>query len=112
MHGHDNISIPMLKISGDFICKPLELIFSKALLTSMIPSKSKRDTISKTSSSNYFTSNMWNAFLKDVFLTKCLAFFSLINSFHVASPVLDLEIHVSTNFYQLPMKLMNHLIMN
>lgn len=48
VHGHDNISIPRLKISGDFICKPLELIFSKALLTSMIPSKSKRDTISKT----------------------------------------------------------------
>ena len=26
-HGHDNISIRMLKICGDTICKPLELIF-------------------------------------------------------------------------------------
>ena len=27
-HGHDNISIRMLKICGDTICKPLQMIFS------------------------------------------------------------------------------------
>ena len=27
-HGHDNVSICMLKICGDAICKPLEMIFS------------------------------------------------------------------------------------
>ena len=30
-HGHDNISIRMLKICGDTICKPLEMIFTQAL---------------------------------------------------------------------------------
>ena len=32
-HGHDNISIHMLKICGKTICKPLELIFKEALTT-------------------------------------------------------------------------------
>ena len=31
-HGHDNISILMLKICGDSICVPLEIIFKQALL--------------------------------------------------------------------------------
>ena len=35
-HGRDKISIQMLKICADTICKPLELIFKQALATSCI----------------------------------------------------------------------------
>ena len=38
-HGHDNISIRMLKICGNTICKPLELIFEQALTTGVFPSE-------------------------------------------------------------------------
>ena len=34
-HGHDNINIRMLKICGNTICKPLELIFKQALTTGL-----------------------------------------------------------------------------
>ena len=39
-HGHNNISIRMLKICGSFIYGPLELIFKEAL--SMFPSNWKK----------------------------------------------------------------------
>ena len=42
LHGHDNISIGMLKICGNTICKPLELIFKQALTTSVFPSEWKK----------------------------------------------------------------------
>ena len=32
-HGHDNLSIRMLKICGDSVCLPLEMIFKQTLLT-------------------------------------------------------------------------------
>ena len=38
-HGHDNISIRMLKIFVDSIYKLLEIIFSQALLTGVFPSE-------------------------------------------------------------------------
>ena len=38
-HGHDSISIRMLKICGNTICKPLELIFKEALTTDAFPSE-------------------------------------------------------------------------
>ena len=41
-HDHENISIRMLKICGDIICKPLELIFKQALTTGVFPSKRKK----------------------------------------------------------------------
>ena len=41
-HGHDNISIRMLKICGNTICKPLELIFKQALTTGVFPSEWKK----------------------------------------------------------------------
>ena len=37
MHGHDNVSIRMLKVYGDLICKPLEMIFCQDLVTDMFP---------------------------------------------------------------------------
>ena len=44
-HGHDIFSIRMLKICGDTINKPLELIFEKALITGTYPSHWKKGNI-------------------------------------------------------------------
>ena len=44
-HGHDNINIRMLKICGNTICKPLELIFKQALTTGVFPSEWKKGNI-------------------------------------------------------------------
>ena len=44
-HGHDNISIRMLKICGDTIGKPLELIIKQALITGTYHSDWKKGNI-------------------------------------------------------------------
>ena len=44
-HGHDNISFRMLKICGDSIYKPLEIIFRQALLTGVVLSECKKGNI-------------------------------------------------------------------
>ena len=44
-HGHDNLSIRMLKICRDSICVPLEMIFKQALLTGVFPSEWKKGNI-------------------------------------------------------------------
>ena len=41
-HGHDNLSTRMLKICGDSICVPLEIIFKQALLNGLFPSERKK----------------------------------------------------------------------
>ena len=41
-HGNDNITIRMLKICVDTICKPLELSFKQALTTGVFPSEWKK----------------------------------------------------------------------
>ena len=44
-HGHDNISIRMLKICGSAIYKPLVIIFKKCLDTGIFPSEWKKGNI-------------------------------------------------------------------
>ena len=44
-HGHDNITIRLLKICGDLIYEPYETIFRQALLTSVFPSERKKGNI-------------------------------------------------------------------
>ena len=44
-HGHDNISIRMLKVCGSSIYKPLELIFNQCLETSAFSSEWKKSNI-------------------------------------------------------------------
>ena len=44
-HDHDSISIRMLKICGNTICKPLELIFKHALSTGVFPPERKKGNI-------------------------------------------------------------------
>ena len=44
-HGHEHISIRMLKICGGTICKPLELIFKQVLATGVFQSEWKKGSI-------------------------------------------------------------------
>ena len=44
-HGHYNLSIRMLKICGDSVCLPLEMIFKQTLLTGVFPSVWKKGNI-------------------------------------------------------------------
>ena len=44
-HGHDKISIRMLKICGNSLCRPLELIFNDCLVNGIFPSVWKKGNI-------------------------------------------------------------------
>ena len=44
-HGHDEISIRMLKLCGDSLCRPLELIFKDCLTNGIFPSDWKKGNI-------------------------------------------------------------------
>ena len=44
-HGHDMISIHMLKLCGDSICKPLELIFKTCLRNARFPLEWKKANV-------------------------------------------------------------------
>ena len=44
-HGHDEISIGMLKICGDSICRPLSIIFKTCLRTGIFPLEWKKANI-------------------------------------------------------------------
>ena len=44
-HGHDMISIRMLELCGDLICKPLELIFKTCLRNGRFPLEWKRANV-------------------------------------------------------------------
>ena len=44
-HGHDKISIPMLKICGNSLCRPLELTFNDCLVNGIFPSVWKKGNI-------------------------------------------------------------------
>ena len=44
-HGHDNLSIRMLKLCGDAICEPLQLIFNQALVSGSFPCDWKKANI-------------------------------------------------------------------
>ena len=44
-HGHDKISIRMIKICGKSICKPLQLIFSQCIDTVSFPLERKKSNL-------------------------------------------------------------------
>ena len=44
-HGHDQISIRMLKLCSTSICKPLEIIFNRCLETGMFPNDWKKGNV-------------------------------------------------------------------
>ena len=84
-YGHDNISIRVLKICPNTVCKPPELIIKQALTTGVFPSgwkkgniapcykKATDKTLKITVQFLYFLSA--EKFLKDSYLMKCLVFF-------------------------------------
>ena len=45
VHGHDNISIRMLKICGSAICEPLAVIFKQRVDTGIFPSEWRKGNI-------------------------------------------------------------------
>ena len=44
-HGHDKISIQMLQLCGNSICKPLEVIFQQAMESGSFPSEWKKGNV-------------------------------------------------------------------
>ena len=44
-HGYDKIGIRMLKMFGDSLCRPLELIFNECLANGIFPSDWKKGNI-------------------------------------------------------------------
>ena len=44
-HGPDNISVNMIKLSGNALCEPLKLIFNNILVTGIFPSQWKRANV-------------------------------------------------------------------
>ena len=44
-HGHDKISICMLQLCSNSICKPLELVFKQAMESGSFPSEWKKGTV-------------------------------------------------------------------
>ena len=101
-HGHGNINIRMLKICGDTICKPLEMIYSQVITSGSFPSECKKGNIvpihKKNDKQNLISQSLCYLFvvkfLKELFLTKCLGFFWKTNLLHLTNPVLNQVIHV------------------
>ena len=59
-HGHNSISIRMLKMCGDSICVSLEMmIFKQALLTVLFPSEWKKGNVFLIHKKRFFTSVLW-----------------------------------------------------
>ena len=68
-HGHDNLSIRMLKLCGDAICEPLQLIFNQALVSrsfpcdwkkaNIVPIHKKGDKQTLKNSSSFLASYLW-----------------------------------------------------
>ena len=110
----------MVKICGESIYKPLEIIFRQAFLTGVFSSERKKGNIvpvhKKVTSKilKIIVQSLCFRFavksLKDQFLTKCLDFLSPMILFHQTRRVSNLVVHVPTNYYQLPTKFTNHLM--
>ena len=111
----------MLKICGDSVYEPLEIIFRQALLTGVFPSEWKKGNIvpvhkksDKQDIKNYRPISLLpicgKIFERLIFNKMFKNILSLIILFHQTSRDSKLEIHVSTNYYQLPTKFTNHLM--
>ena len=84
-HGHDEISIHILNICRDSICRPLNIIFKTCLRTGKFPLKWKRANIvpihKKVISKLLKTTALFHfyrfvvKYLKNCFVMKCLTFF-------------------------------------
>ena len=108
-HGHDKISIWMLKLCGDSLCRPLELIF-KDLTNGLFPSDWKKDNIvpvhkknDKQCLNNYQPISLLpicSKIFKRLIFNKMFEFFIENDNLNI-SLVLNHVTPASTNFYQL-----------
>ena len=113
-HGHDMISIQMLKLCDDSIYKPLELIFKTCLRNGRFPlewkkanvvpihKKGDKQTIKTTVQFHFYL--FVGKYLNACFMTLCLIFFLRIIYFLQINLDSDQEILASINFFQLIMK--------
>ena len=82
-HGHDMISIRMIKLYGDSISKPLEMIFKSCLNQGIFPSERKKaNVVPVLKITSVWKVTHWFLFfqclakyLKDWFITLCLNIF-------------------------------------
>ena len=84
-HGHDEISIRMLNICGDLICRHLSIIFKTCLRTGIFPLEWKKANIvpihKKSDKQTVITTvpflfyRFVVKYLNDCFIMKCLTFF-------------------------------------
>ena len=108
-YGNDNISIRMLKMCSDIICKPLEIILSQDLTSGSFPSEWEkgnivpihRNMINKTyktiAQSPYFLFMV--KFSKDLCLTKCLGLLGKTNLLHLTDLIFNRMIPASVMNY-------------
>ena len=84
-HGHDMISIRMVKICDDSICKPLKLIFQSCLESGKFPSECKKANmvpihkkgdkqILKKTTGQYHYFLLLGKFLRGYYMIQCLSF--------------------------------------
>ena len=112
-HDYDMISIRMLKLCGNSICKPLDLIFKTFLRNgrfllkwkkaNVAPNYKKGDKLSKTIFQFYFYLFV-RKYLHACFMIPCLTFLLRIIYFLQINLDSDREILVSLNFFQLIIK--------
>ena len=116
-HGHDNISIRMLKICGSSIYKPLEMILKQCIETGFFPSEWKKANIvpihkkrDKQTLENYRPVSwlpICGKILEGLMFNEMFNFFMKINLFHRISPVLNRVILALISCYLSLMRYMN-----
>ena len=114
-HGHDKISIRMLKLYGEAICRPLNTMFKTCLNTGKFLSEWKKGNVvpiyKKMTNRMLKITVLYHSYLYAVsclnaqFITLCMIFFLKITSFLQTSQDLDRVTLASINSFLLIMKL-------
>lgn len=73
-HGHDIISIPLLKVCGLSVCKPLELIFKSCIGNELILQNGKKQIFFQKIKNDKQLLRNCRPVLRDWLITKCLNF--------------------------------------
>ena len=107
-HGHNRISIRILKICGPSICKPLEFILKSCLEIDIIPLEWKKGHIVLAHPNKKKQQYLTNYRPMQPFLLYIKMF--VLFSFPQISQVLNLQTLASSSSYQLPMEHMISLI--
>ena len=119
-HGHDMLSIRMIKLCGNSICKPLSIIFNDCLNEGKFPHEWKKANIvpvhrkeNKQSLKNYSLISLLPICSKNferLIYNKIFTFFTEENLISSINQDLDLGNLVLTNYLLLPTKYTNRLM--